>query len=180
MKYYLLADTNYENSTLLDQVSHRRVPFSTGHFLPKDFQDPFIVELDPDFIKGEMATLYLDPAVIATKAFYHDLTKLGIDNIEARQVVIQDNINNKSYDNYLLLNIIGRVSCANMEHSEYRTLGDGMNIINKLVIDSTKTHGLEFFLVHEDTDSIVISERIYTYLNNKEYGDLYFEELQKI
>ncbi len=168
-----------ENSTLLDQVSHDMVPFSTGHFFPKDFQDPFIVELDPDFIKGEMATLYLDPAVIATKEFYQDLTRLGIDNIEARQVVIQDNINNKRYDNYLLLNIIGRVSCANMEQSDYRTLGDGMNIINNLVIDSRKTHGLDFFLVHEDTDCIVISERIYTYLNSKNYGDLYFQELQK-
>jgi len=127
-----------------------------------------------------MATLYLDPAVIATKTFYQDLTRLGIDNVEARQVVIQDNINNKTYDNYLLLNIIGRVSCANMEQSDYRTLGDGMNIINNLVIDSKKTHGLDFFLVHEDTDCIVISERIYSYLNNKSYDDLFFEELQQI
>jgi hypothetical protein len=34
------------------------------------------------------------------------------------------------------------------------------------------------FLVHEDTDCIVISKRVYKQLSAKGYTDVYFEELE--
>lgn len=178
IKYYLMARKVRENSTLLDQESHELIEFSTGHFLPKDFKGPLVVSLDEDFIDGEMATLYMDPAVIVKKQFCQKLMSLGIDNIELHPVIIQDNVRNREIHDYVFMNIIGRVSCADMTRSEYSELGDDMNIIDKLVIDTSKTNGLEFFLVHEDTDCIVISERVYQELKKMEYPDIYFELLE--
>ncbi len=180
MKYYQMARKVSANSTLLDQESHDLVAFCSGHLFPKDFNGPFIVSLDAEFIDGEMATLYMDPAVIATKAFYKDLTDLGIDNIEVQPVIIQDHVNNRQIHDYVLLNIIGRVSCADMDASEYSELGDDMNIIDKLVINPAKTHGLLFFVVHEDTDCIIVHEKIYKALAAKGYHDIYFEELDQV
>jgi len=180
MKYYQMARRLDENSTLLDQVSHQLVEFSSGHNLPKNFDAPLIVSLDEEFIDGEMATFYMDPAVIGTKRFYGELKTLGIDNIEVKPVVIQDNANNREIHDYVLLNILGRISCADMGRSEISEIGNGMNIIDKLVIDASKTHGMQLFLVHEDTDCIVISERVFNALNAKGYSDIYFEELERV
>lgn len=178
MKYYIMTRKVSENSTLLDQLSHELIEFSTGNLFPTHFEGELITELDSDFINGVMPTFYTDPAVIGTKKFYQDLIELGVDNIEVKGAVIQDNVNNKIINDYLLLNILGRISCANMEKSEYSNLGDELNIIDKLVINPNKTHGQELFLVHEDTDCIVISERIFDGLSKKGYPDIYFEELE--
>lgn len=180
MKYYLMARKVTENSTLLDQMSHELTEFSTGDFLPDDFQEPLICALDEDFINGQMATFYMDPAVIGTRKFYKDLQEIGVNNIETKAVIIQDNVNHRVHDDYLLLNIIGRVACADMSQSDYHALGEGINVINTLVIDASKTQGQEFFLIDEDTDCIVVSERIYKHLQSKGYPDLYFEELRQV
>lgn len=169
-----------ENSTILYAVNNPLVEFSTGQLLPEHFQEPLIAKLDEETVGGAMSTLYMSPAVIGKKAFYMALTEIGINNIEAKQVIIQDNVNDKTYDDYLLLNIIGRVSCADMSKSEYHSLGDGMHIMNTLVIDSSKTQGMELFLVHEDTGCVVVSERVHDHLQSKGYPDLYFEELQQV
>jgi hypothetical protein len=128
-------------------------------------------------------------AVIGTKQFYKDLTDIGIGNIEVHPVVIKDEVNKKTINDYVLLNILGRISCAVMEDSEYERLNDdadeddpyeSMNIIDKLVIDPKKIGEQDLFLVHEDTDCIVISERVYKHLQGKGYTDIYFEELEQV
>ena len=55
-----------------------------------------------------------------------------------------------------------------------------MNIIDKLVLKKSEIHDLNMFLVHEDTDCIVISEQVHSYLTSKGYEDIYFEELEVI
>jgi hypothetical protein len=114
-----------------------------------------------------MSTFYQSPAVIGTKQFYQDLLDSGVDNIEVQPVEISGVVKDITHDNYLLLNIIGRVSCADMDKSEYTDIGKGMNTVNKLVIDGAKTNGLLLFLLHEDTDCIVIHEQVYKHLQLK-------------
>lgn len=168
------------NGTLLFKRSHRRVQTKTGHMFPAGFEGPMIVELDDENVNGTMPTFYGGPAVIARVEFYNDLKEIGIDNIEVHSVEIRDEVNHKTIDGYLLLNIIGKVASADMEQSDYETLGDDINIINKLVIDPAKTNGLDLFLEAEDTDCIIISERVYKHLMSKGYTDIYFEELETI
>jgi hypothetical protein len=48
------------------------------------------------------------------------------------------------------------------------------------VIDSSKVGHDDLFLVHEDTNFILVSERVYQYLNNKGYPDIFFEEVQQV
>jgi len=188
MKFYQMARKVREDSTLLDQQSHERIEFCTGHILidysnnenGEPFKGPLICTLDEEFINGKMPTFYVDPALIGTKQFYQDLTEIGIDNIEVHPALIRDEVNNRNIEDYLLLNILGRISCAVMDASEYETLGDDMNIIHKLVIDGKKAEGHDLFLVHEDTDCIVISERVYEHINSKGYTDIWFDELQLV
>ncbi len=179
-KYYLMAQKVLENGTIIRKKSHRFTEFKTGHFLPKDFEEPLVCQLLGKFSDGIMSTFYMSPAIIGTKQFYKDLSDCGVDNIEVEPVVINDVVNNRIIDNYLLLNFIGRFSCADLDSSEYGNIGENMNIMNKLVIDHNKVQDFNLFLLHEDTDYIVISEQVYKYLNSKGYNDIYFEELGQV
>jgi hypothetical protein len=178
-KYYLMARKVPENGTLISQISHPFAQLKSGHFL-EDFEGPFECQLVGRFANGVLPTFYMSPAIIGTKQFYQDLQACGVDNIEVKPALIHDAVNKRTINNYLLLNFIGRVSCADMNKSDYGTIGEDMHIINKLVIDSKKVHGLNLFLVHEDTGCIVVSEQVYNYLNNEGYTDIYFEELEQI
>jgi len=189
MKYYLMAEKAEADGTVIYGDSHDMTELKTGSFLVdyenddeegEPFVGPLICKMDDEHVDGKMSTFFMSPAIIGTKQFYNDLLEVGIDNIEVHPVIIRDEVNSRTFDDYLLLNIIGRVSCADMETSEYESLGDDMNIIDELVLDSSKTHDLDLFLVDEDTDCIVISERVYSHLVNKGYTDIYFEELKQV
>lgn len=177
MKYYQLIRTYQENDTLLDQITHDLIDFFSGCKLPDAFKGPLVVELDEDFINGKMKTLYTDPALIVHKSFYKKLKNLNINNIQVFPVVIEDNVNDKNIENYVLLNIIGLVSCA-VNTSEYYHIGPGMTIIDDLIIDKTKVNPeYDIFLVAEDTDCIVVSERVYLALVVEDYDDILFKKL---
>jgi len=189
MKYYLMAEKAGADGTIIYKKSHYMTGLKTGSLLVdyenddeegEPFVGPLICKIDNKHVKGKLPTFFMSPAIVGTKQFYNDLLEIGIENIEVHPVVIRDEVNSRIYDDYLLLNIIGRISCADMSSSEYETLGDDMNIIDQLVLDFRKVPDLDLFLVHEDTDCIVISEKVYLHLVNKGYADIYFEELKQV
>lgn len=179
-KYYLMAQKVPDDGTVITQMSHYFTELKTGNLFPDDFEEPFVCQLLGEFADGVMSTFYMSPAIIGTSQFYQDLRSCGVDNIQTKQVVINDVVHNRVIEDYLLLNIIGRVSCANMDESEYENIGEDMNVINKLVIDQSKVHDLNLFLVHEDTDCIVINDKVYNCLAKKGYTDISFEEIDQV
>ncbi|HWV16576.1 MAG TPA: DUF1629 domain-containing protein [Cellvibrio sp.] len=204
MKYYqmtykiFLSGWDGREPSGLFQRSHDWVLLKTGEPLldyendrvnGEPFKGPLLCELDDEDETGVMATFYNSPAFIAKKSFYHDLRDIGIDNIEVHPVVIHDPLNNIEIDDYLLLNFLDSISCAVMEQSSYERLNeagdpedpvDSMIVMNELVIDPSKIDGQDLFLLREDTDCIVISERVYTHLQNRGYSHIVFEELKQI
>lgn len=178
-KYFLMARKIPENGTIIRKSSHRFTELKTGRFLPETFKNPLECQLLGDYADGVMPTFYMSPAVIGTQQFYDDLLYSGVDNIETKPVIIKDLVNNRIIEDYLLLNFIGRVSCADMEKSEYNDLGDDMKVINKLVIDPDKITDFNLCLLDEDTDCIIISEQVYNHLNAKGYDDIHFEALAR-
>jgi len=203
MKYYqmsdkvLLENLDGREPICIFQRSHDLMQTKTGSFLidytNNDNGEPFkgslICELDDEDKTGIFPTFFMSPALIGTKQFYQDLIEIGVDNIEVHPVIIKDEVNNRVIDNYLLLNVIGRISCAVMEKSDHERLNDeadeddpydAMNFINELVIDASKIGHEDLFLVHEDTNCILVSERVYKHLINKGYTDIFFEEVQQV
>jgi len=203
MKFYQMSDkvlletSDGREPAGLFRRSHDFMQTKTGSFLVdytnnengEPFKGVLMCDLDDEEQTGILPTIFMSPALIGTKQLYQDLLDIGIDNIEAHPVVIKDKVNNRVIDNYVLLNVIGRVSCAVMDQSDYERLNDeaveddpceSMNFINDLVIDARKVDGLDLFLVHEDTNCIIVSERVFQYLTKKGYKDIFFEEVKQI
>jgi hypothetical protein len=198
MKYKMdWANGEGGEAMILLRRSHNFVETKTGSFL-MDYSNndegervtgPFICDLDDEDQTNRFPTFFTSPALIATKQFYQDLTEAGVNNLEVLPVIIRDKVNNREINDYVLINIIGRMSCAAMEESDSDRLNeeadendfaDSMYVINKLVIDSSKTSGMDFFVLHEDTDNIIVSEQIVKKLEPKNYKDVEFEELETI
>lgn len=203
MKFYQMSDKvvletwDGREPAGLFRRSHDFMQTKTGSFLVdytnnengEPFKGELICDLDDEEQTGILPTFFMSPALIGTKQFYQDLLDAGIDNIEVHPVVIRDKVNHRIINDYVLLNVIGRVSCAVMDQSDYERLNDeaaednpyeSMNFINDLVIDSRKVGDRDLFLVHEDTNCILVSERIFQHLSKKGYGDIFFEEVRQI
>lgn len=179
-KFYLIAEKALVNGTIIFKKNNILTPLKTGHQLLDNFTPPLICNLDNEHLNGVLPTFYMSPAIIGKKQFYQDLLDCGVDNIEAQPVVIKDTVNDREYTDHLLLNILGLVSCADLDQSDYAALGEEMMVIDELVLKKSNIGDLNMFLIREDTDCIVISEQVHSYLTSKEYEDIYFEELKVI
>lgn len=176
-KYYQMGRRVTSDGTVVYKRSHKLFPLKTGAPLEPDFEPPFRVELDPDLPNGRLPTFYESPALIARKAFYEDLLAAGVSNLETVPVVIANPVDGSQNHDYLLLNIVGRVQCADMRRSKHRSIGPEMTIIDELVLAKNVPVGLDLFVADEDTDVMVVSERVYQRITAKGYDDIWFEEL---
>lgn len=101
---------------------------------PRAAEQPVVVTLDEEQPDGRMPTYYESPAFIGTKAFHHDLLLAGVSNIETVPVVIRNVATGAENHDYVLMNIVGRVSFADMALSKHRSLGPGMTILDDPVL----------------------------------------------
>lgn len=175
-----MARKVHPEGAIIYSQSHDLTPMKSGQALDSHVQGPFIFALDEDLRNGPMPTLFTDGGIVATKAFYETLLALGISNVQAYEAIIVDETDGRKIRDYLFLNIVGLVSCTNRDESETESLGSDMLIINQLVLDGKTIPALDIFLVAEDSDNIVVSERAFKHLSAQGYDDVYFEELQQI
>jgi len=128
---------------------------------------------------GKMASFYQARGLICTQAFVDVLLSICADNIETKNVVIHTHRQGLSSENYVLLNIVGCVSGANLQASDTQHLGDGMFIIDALALSKEAVIDKKIFLIQEDTSCVVVNEEVFLALG-KQFNDLYFEEVQLI
>lgn len=158
--------------------SHFMTLLKTGQRLEEGFIPPLKVILDPEIRNPLWPTFFESPAWIATKSFYQDLQILGLNNIEAFTVEIHNDRGQPVNYDYLLLNIVGSVPCADMKKSKVRTIGEDINFISDLVVESASLGKFEIFVVAEDTDCMIVSERVVGHLQMSGYKDILFREVQ--
>lgn len=92
------------------------------------------------------------------------LQSVGVDNLEIFPAVLIDEVNNKTYDNYVAFNVIGLVSAADLDKSELMPHSPGVSMLgtdfHSLVIDGEKARGLLLFRLAENCSAIVVHHSI--------------------
>ena len=108
----------------------------------------------------------------ATAHFLSHLRELKAQNIDDYQVSIKWNGKTlKEMENYRAINIIGCISCANLENSEFENL-EGMYMFDKLVINPTKIKSLNLFRVEKAHEYVVVSLELANQINLKKFSDI--------
>jgi hypothetical protein len=87
------------------------------------------------------------------------LSDAGVDNLQVFPAEIRHADTNENVPGYVTVNIVGRVSCANMAHSDASPLAN-VYYFHDLVIDPSRTRGLLMFRVHESPMIVLVHEQV--------------------
>lgn len=99
-----------------------------------------------------------------------ELKKCGVDNLQTVPAVLRNETTGESWNEYSLVNIVGLLSCADMEMSEYTIIGTRPNSdiplahFQKLIIDEARANGQYLFRLAEEPSTILIHESIKNHL----------------
>ena len=175
MPYSIYRDLTAGGGALIDQISHWDDNLFSGSKLPPDFETPVAFEIDLDTEGRRMPTLFMTPAFVTRRAFHDALLAAGVNNVDAYPAVIQNTETGEEFTDYLFLNVVGRVRCADMAASEYKAIGPGINLIDRVVVEESKLPSVHIFRLDEDPLKVVISDRLYERLGDAGFDDIYYQ-----
>lgn len=172
MRRYLLCRIIPDDGALVYLASHDLTIFKTGESMQNELGDDTVeLSLDEDLRLGPMPTIFTSPALIGNDHFCKTLVQI-CENVEICPAVIRDPVTGSENRSYKLVNIIGRIACADMKASRHKSLGPEMTIIDYLVLKYEMLPDVDIFHVHEDTDCIVVSERLQRLLIQAGFSDI--------
>jgi hypothetical protein len=92
------------------------------------------------------------------------LRNVGVDNLQVFPAQVRDKTKRQVHDEYVAVNIIGAIACANMDESERMDPDDDGDLIDvdfdSLVIDEERARGALLFRLAESVSAIVVHRRI--------------------
>lgn len=147
------------NLAEIDVTPATGVPWSMGLYCDKKVEQPICLEIDPD--SGDaMPDAFLVGIPLFSEKLLAILNKEKVDNIQLYRVEIADKRTSKTFMNYMAVNIVGKVSCANLEKSRYiEGSGPPLMYFEKLVLNKGISNDYQIFRLAESSD-IIINERL--------------------
>ncbi|MEN0058460.1 MAG: DUF1629 domain-containing protein [Bdellovibrio sp.] len=157
------------------------VAFKTGEAMTSDFSGTLKCIFDPEEPTTPLPTFFMSPAWITTRAFSEFLRSLNVTDFEVFPVEIRNTLTGQTHRDYVLLNVTKSISCAHLQASQTRSLGGDLVVVDRLVIDDAlvENQSPDIFVAAEDTDIIVVHERIQEALIEKGFPDIAFQKLEK-
>jgi hypothetical protein len=140
-----------------------------GRKITTPIPEPLVYRLDTDIdpdinTPGNPIAMYdeEDPPVMREdlKAALWDA---GVDNIDFYKAIVKDPLDGKELTNYWAFNVLGLVSCADMNRSKLMGTSQSQLLdvdFDSLVIDEKATMGFSFFRMAENISAIIVSDRV--------------------
>lgn len=188
MYYRLDMDKSAENA-FFERASHMRVQITEGVRLPDDTPTPFeySLEIEEDEEKYDEANdviAYQKPNILPyvrncslmLKEMVETIVETGADNLQTFPAVVRHPETGLEINDYLFVNVIGMVACANIGESTTDRLGPSY-FFHKLVLDPTKMRDFLIFRLAEYSFEVIVHERVAEALISKNFQGLVVEPL---
>jgi hypothetical protein len=164
-----------DDSAVIDQASHFDYSFNVGRKLPPEMSVPVEFDVDLSIDGRELSAVFVVPTFVARKEFYEALVAAGVDNVDPYPAVIRNGDTKQEFRDYLLLNVIGVVACADLTASEYDDLGPGIHVIESVAIKGDKLPNAHIFRLGEDRMKIIVSDQVAQRVGAAGFDDVVFE-----
>lgn len=115
-----------------------------------------------------------DSGCLMHRRLYEALRSTGVDNLQSFPAIVERPDTGETFEDYLVINVLGLVSCAVLKQSEIDPLGE-LHYFHKLVIDRARTHELLLFRLAEYPPTILIHDRVATKLLEGGFAGLVIE-----
>lgn len=161
--YYRLNRLLYDEPSFtpirLDNFSQTDILWGQGLWHGDPVKVPLMADLSakggqvmPDFDTGS-------PPIVSQR-MVEELTRAGVDNLQLFDIEVTDPRSGVVRKDYKAMNVVGAVSCADLDASEYRSARVPRVNFTKLVLDDSRTMGLPMFRLAESLKYILISKPV--------------------
>ena len=115
-----------------------------------------------DVREGEPPKLYAwyPGSDLMQERFVEVLRQAGVDNLQTFPTEVRREDTNEVVPGYVVVNIVGRVSCAKMEESDKDHVLGNAYYFHDLVIDPKQTGDLLMFRLHESPMVVLVHENV--------------------
>lgn len=156
--YYQLESDEPGMTAYVTRVAGSSGSLVRGRFIdPADEQLPFrYTYRDPT---GKPLYDYYSGKSLMSKRLIAALEKAGVDNLQQFETELVDETTGAVRNDYSIVNIVGLVSCANIEESTTSELGSSY-YFHDLVIDPRKIGDLLMFRLKESMINVLVEEKV--------------------
>ncbi len=146
--------------------------FHSGDLITVDVPEPveFIVDNTAEHPPTDFVTSFMP---VFSNRLLDAFRKAGVDNFQTYKARLKNPDTGETWDNYQVVNILGKVACADLEHSVYKERMGVNKSFKKLVIDVDKANGALFFRLLESHSKIIIHDVILDYLYDENDDPLF-------
>jgi hypothetical protein len=164
--YYRIKPSIYSDHGIREEPRLRRdISFKKGCVIEIDISTPMVFYSDnteenpPRHFEGISIP-------VMSKILTNHLLSLGVDNIVLYDAIIKNQESGKQWIDYYAINIIGLISCVDLDTSIYveigqRPAGPALAKYQHLVIDPQRTLGAKLFRLAESPSVILIIDKIW-------------------
>ena len=163
--YFVMTCEGIRPSTSVREVSEwNGPPWMTGQFIDRPVPHPFVFRIDPHY-PGELLPMYEGSILVMRDALIRKLQEAGVDNLQLFPALVRDEDKKQEYADFKAVNIVGLISCANMEESTRMDPDDDESDMidvdfDSLVIDESKTGGALLFRLAEAVSAIIVHRSV--------------------
>jgi len=157
----LLSDVNFGGGAIIQKTLPAPLVFETGY----SAQEP------PTGMLSNLYTVMSDELIKA-------LQDAGVSNLQCFPAEVRSSVDGTVWNNYKVVNVVGLISCANLQESEYTFIADrcregAMPLLafEDLKIDPVRAGGQLFFRLAEAPGTIIVSSRVVEYLRSIKSDD---------
>ena len=164
VEYYMLDAEHDEDTMMLSMLQAvGGVSWESGRSFPETVAAPLRVDV-VDGYEDDTEPLSYDSSVpMMSNDLLACLRTHGVDNIVSYPLVIRNKKTGEEIEGYSAINIIGLVSAADPGETVYSPDNSSRLIdadIDRLAIDSTRTHGFLLFRLAECVTGVVVHRTI--------------------
>lgn len=180
MHYKLYTDRSPDvMNTYVRPVNNEDAPLDDGGVIDvaaEEMELPFeytmSVERNEDGTRQDLRmAVYYPGKELMHKELVDVLYGAGVDNLQTFPARIREEESDLVVDDYLVVNVIGLVACADGEKSESMPFVDG-EYYTKLVIDPARTGELLMFRLAESRMDVIVHEDVATAIMEKQFPGL--------
>lgn len=173
--YYRLGTEFTERSGYVSKEDNQHETLLGGSLVPDGrltLPWPFIVNVDEE--EGlEMSDYYPDKHLM-TKRLIAALEAAGVDNLQTFPAEITNSETGDVIRDYMVVNVIGLVSAADLAASTTTPLAD-VKFFHTLVVDEKRANGLLMFRLAESRLDVIVEERVAAAIRAGNFRDVVLE-----
>jgi hypothetical protein len=138
---------------------------------------PLTVEVDPE--EGLEMSDYYPGAKIMSKRLVETLRSTGVDNLQTFEAEIKNSETGEMIDDFVVVNVVGMVSCADEDASDASPLAD-VSFFHTLVIEPSRAKSFLMFRLSESRMDVIVHESVAKAIQLGNFTDVILEPLGEV